>query len=253
MEGDEDGARNSLSDFLEKVEKYFFYFLILATVSLLLYTYGLHSRIDQLQTQINLRDSIILDVKSRDSLFVLKTKNYAEIISQYDSNCFLIIDKSKISNKDLIAITVNSINERASLKDSIHFVMDENETILKLTNSYFEAVNSFDNEKLSNLLASTLDAFFLLEITSKEKAIEEFKRGQKIFPDSYCKYDLAQTVIKRLENGGYQVLIPIKYAQTKDDTLKDIIYLIKFDSEKKITFLRNYFFRDDLMKKLSGN
>ena len=199
----------------------------------------LNNQLDKFQSQITLRDSLILNYKRSDSTYLQTLKEYSETIEQYVSNCYIVVDDRKVSNQELVGITFNSIQEKAFLKDSISLVQDEIESIKQITKEFLEYANKFDVENLSNLFAEKFDAFFLLENVTRERVISEYSKEKAKSTNNHTFYDIS-TITVAFTNEGYQVSLPVKYSKNKNDEKQDIIIRLKFDREKKINYIRNY-------------
>lgn len=73
----------------------------------------------ELEYQLNKKDAFIEKSVKSDSILDEKTKEYADKITEYVENCNFYIDGKKISQKEVLRITNNALNDNTKYRDTI--------------------------------------------------------------------------------------------------------------------------------------
>jgi hypothetical protein len=98
---------------------YIIIIILIASLSVLLWVYvNSNSKLTGIIVQ---KDSMLNDIRFRDSIYAEKTKEYSSIISKYFTNCKFTINNKQISMDQIIDLYNKSLVENDRLLDSFIF------------------------------------------------------------------------------------------------------------------------------------
>lgn len=130
-------------------------------------------------------------------------------------------------------------NEYNRLSENMAAEITDMNNIRTMLFKYSEAVNAHNPEQYKSLFSDRIDRFFLLEDISSEDAYYQMKWYWKTYPKSQAIIDIESASIEKREN-GYTIFVPSKFQATPNQSV-DILSEIRFDSELKIFYIRDFY------------
>jgi hypothetical protein len=178
-------------------------YAILATAAGTLVATNLQDDNLKLLRAIGQRDSLIASIQQKDQLYDSTTKAYSEVITRYISDCNILVDGKKVSNKQLINLFNQLINENDTLRDSLIYYKRQS------------IVGQLQSTKLQLRIHSLLDT-----INIKSKIVELVNRDYGI-TYNVDTYDRGFTFSRNLSRAdSAMVLFPFYKDRIKRDTAK---------------------------------
>jgi hypothetical protein len=111
--------------------------------------------------------------------------------------------------------------------------------VKNITNSFISSANEHNIEKYFSFFSDTIERLYLLSNVTKEEAQYKITWYWKKYPDLVLEHDTSKMVIGKWD-GYYRVLLP---TLTLDKAGKSysVVSEIRFNSNFKITYIRDYF------------
>ena len=121
--------------------------LIVLLLGSTLSTYILYSNNNNLTSQINQRDKLLIDAEHRDSLFLNQTKRYSDTINKYTSDCDFIVEGKTINKAGFVKLVNLTFKENAHLQDSIYSMNSTERQLREIVRKYDNLLETCINER----------------------------------------------------------------------------------------------------------